>query len=160
MTTTCKKESMLSALMDDALGPIEKQALQDHVDQCPVCRRKMAGFSMVDQAVRQIPEIEPSAAFNRDFWEKIHAIDAQNERKWSWATWLGNRRSLVSGGLAVGIALGLYLGLSRPDPKIPDINPEVLFMAEHLEMLDDYELVSHLDLLEDWEAINTLEDRT
>jgi anti-sigma factor RsiW len=161
MKKNCIPEEDLSAYADHELSDRKSRVLEDHLDLCPACREKLAEFKQTDLLLKSFSDMEPSADFDREFWKKVHALEDPREKAgWFRLPWRLMPRPMLTAGLAAGCAallafsLVFYRQAARPGEK------EEIFMAEHLELLDEFELIRHLDLMEDWEAINEMKDHT
>ena len=49
----------LSALLDDALPPAEREAVERHIAECGRCRDERASLAAIRTAVRSLPMLEP-----------------------------------------------------------------------------------------------------
>ncbi len=156
MIDPCKDETFLTALMDDVLSDAEASAVHRHVAHCPQCRQKLAQLKEADAMLRGLPSMEASADFEPAFWRKVAAEQEKRERR-SWARYLlSGWRPVLTGGLAAGLVAGILL-LTHPGKSL---SPEELFIAEHVELLNDYDVINHLDLLEQWEVLQIMEDQS
>jgi putative zinc finger protein len=54
---------LFSALVDDALSPEERDALDEHLAVCPDCRRELEGFQRTVSLVRAAPPVRAPAGF-------------------------------------------------------------------------------------------------
>lgn len=157
MQQSCKYEKLLSSFVDNELNEKQEKELRLHLKNCSSCQRELEEIFQADTAVNNWPEIEPSDAFNRNFWKKIDALKEQKQSRRLWHTWFLNQR-LITAGLSACLVIGLLIGIHDKTGMDIDIQPDELFMVEDIDLLKEYELISNLDLLEDWDAINEMED--
>jgi hypothetical protein len=124
-----------------------------HLERCAACRRAVARFGQADQWLRDLPAVEPSAGFDAAFWRQVAALEetrGPSWRRWPWLRW----RPLLAAGLSAALLAGVWF-YGRPEPPW---TPEERFMAQNMELLNDYELIRDLELLEDWEAIQAMKE--
>jgi anti-sigma factor RsiW len=154
MVDSCSDESVLSAYLDNALGADEASWVAAHVQACPRCRRVLEGLRGADEAVRQLPAPEPSAEFERAFWNQVTTLE-QKRAGPSWLkAWLGAWRPLTAAATAMLLAAGAYMTLHH---RNQGRSAEEVFIAENAEFLNDYDLICHLELLEAWDELNNME---
>lgn len=157
MNKRCPKEQELSAYMDQALSHHGMARVRRHVENCAVCRDKVAALQQADEMIRLLPEFSPSAGFDTTFWSKVAWVDA-DRRKTFWPfSWMERFllgwRPVLAAGLTAGVVAGFFLCI-RPDPR-PSF--EEVFISDNLELFSEFELIEHLDLFENWKAIQSLE---
>ena len=157
MEESCKYEKLLSAFADKELDEKQEKEIRFHLENCSSCQRELEEIFQADSVVNNWPEIEPSNAFNRNFWNKIDALEQERQRKRPWRTWILNQR-FITAGLSGCLAMVLLIAIMNKKDTDMDIQPDDLFMTENIELLKEYELISNLELLEDWEAINEMKD--
>lgn len=135
------QEELLSALLDDALPPAEKEVVTRHLARCHQCRQALAGLQAVRDSLRDLPQ-EPVPAGWR---EGLLARMAQEEDPAPAAgagspaqgtPWWSSRPGLLAGAAVVLLVLvvggGLRLlapvgtGTPAPDEVAPLAQP---FMA-------------------------------
>jgi anti-sigma factor RsiW len=71
---TCEQISgELIAFLDGELGESERRQIATHVSTCLVCRRELDRLTTVQRWVADLPDIEPSAEFAEQFWDRMDA---------------------------------------------------------------------------------------
>jgi anti-sigma factor RsiW len=72
--STCEQISgELIAFLDEELGESERRQIATHVSTCLVCRRELDRLTAVQRWVADLPDIEPSAEFAEQFWDRMNA---------------------------------------------------------------------------------------
>jgi hypothetical protein len=152
MGNPCQDETLLSAYMDGELTKQQAHNVRQHLQGCESCRRRLAALKTTDTLIQGLAAIEPSVDFDRSFWRKVDDLEARRRNRW-WTRWMYPIwRPALATGLAAGLAMGIFI-LNRPDKGV-DI--EDRFIAENIELLDDYDLIQNLDILENWDAVEAM----
>ena len=143
--------------MDGELSGHEETMFAKHLKMCNICQKELEILRFSDNAILNIPEIEPSTGFDRAFWDKIDTIEAKKSR---WAIpfdiLFGKVRPQLLAACSVIVVAGAVFFMTRPyAPGEDDI-----LIAENLELLQDYEVIDNLDLLENWETIMNKKENT
>ncbi len=155
MIDPCKDQSLLSAMLDGELSQEETHAVERHLAQCAECRQRLAALEQTDELLRTVPALEPSAGFNRTFWQKVDQLEARSTRR-NWFRYLFTGwRPLLAGGLA-GLVAAVFIAYGPQKA----LTPEEMFIAENIEFLDEFEVIRHLDMLESWEVLEAMEEQT
>ena len=69
---------LLSQQLDEPLSPQEKQELEEHLAACPSCRKDKEELEQLDQALRNLGEIQAPA----DFTQRVMAqVQQQTQSK-------------------------------------------------------------------------------
>lgn len=68
---------LLSQQLDEPLSPQEKQELEEHLAACPSCRKDKEELEQLDQALRNLGEIQAPA----DFTQRVMAQVQQTQSK-------------------------------------------------------------------------------
>ena len=156
MSQLCRNEALLSAFLDGELDNAQMQQIRSHLDNCTLCRKKLATLVATDKMIQEAEGIEPTAAFDRNFWQTVSELE-QHPVPFAWKQWLQpGWRPAVAIGLAAGIAFGIMM-LTGPTQ---DVSPEEMFLADNIELLEDYDVISHLDILENWDALKAMKERS
>lgn len=154
MTSPCKKEVLLSAYLDGELPQPQSDAIAKHLESCPRCRQILASLKHTNDMVQGLATLEPSAQFDRTFWQKVDTLEKRRKR-YAWLRYLfSGWRPVLAGGLAGMVALVIYTSGSKA------LSPEEMFIAEHMELLENYDMIGNLEMLEHWESIEAMRDRT
>lgn len=71
---------LLSQQLDEPLSPQEKQELEEHLAACPSCRRDKEDLEQLDQALRNLGEIQAPAGFTQRVMAQVQQ-QAQSKPK-------------------------------------------------------------------------------
>jgi anti-sigma factor RsiW len=154
MGNPCQDESTLSAYMDGALSEHHAQSIRRHIADCERCRQRLADLKAADAMIQGLKVHEPSADFERTFWRKVEHLQMRDSDR-RWTRWLYPVwRPALATGLAVGLAMAVFIlnGLDN------GVDIEDRFIAEHIELLGDYDLLQNLEILENWDAIDAMKE--
>jgi anti-sigma factor RsiW len=147
MRNPCNQEPLLNAYLDGELTEAQAAELKRHLADCPGCRRALETLRHADALVRDLPPLAPSAAFDRTFWEKVDALETGSRyRIWAGQIFRGWRP--VWAAVLTGIAVAALIHFGRTDA----LTTEEVFIAQHIELLEDYDVISQLDMLEEFDA--------
>ena len=149
--------------MDHELSETGMNEIRSHLNECPDCRAHLTRFQKATDLLLDMPELAPSAEFDSRFQEKLAAasVTAVPGKVLSnptrlWAIW---RRRMVAmlfsawrpyliGAAAMGV-LALFIFKNSSG----SLTLEELLLAENLEILQEYEILSDLDLFEYWDVV-------
>jgi hypothetical protein len=143
--------------MDGELAGPVMDRMRIHLGKCPVCRSSLEKIESANALMLEIPGMEPSADFDLHFQEKLAALTAPDAPKpgifhslWTFlsTTW----RPYALGTAAAG-ALAFFILTGSNDSGLA---VEEIFLAENLEILQEYELVSNLEFFENLDLIETM----
>ncbi len=154
MNNPCNQSKLLSVYLDGELSQVQSEALKAHLDVCPTCRRTLATLRDNDALIRDLPALEPSTDFDRTFWKKIDALEDEIRRPWLQHLFRGWRP--VWAGAMAGLVVAVMIYFKSADP----MTPEEVFIAEHMEFLEEYDLIGQLEMLEHLEAIDAMKELT
>jgi anti-sigma factor RsiW len=128
--------SELTAYLDGALPAAERAEMESHLAACPACRAERDRLARAIAALSRLPAAPaPAAGFEQRFFARLAREKAgSRERRglfgraaWRWLV------PALAGGLAAA-AVVVYSGERRRERD--------LFLAEHLELFQSYELVA------------------
>lgn len=155
MTDPCKDETLLSAYLDGELPESRADEVRRHLASCSRCRKAFESLAQTDALVQKFDSIEPSTDFDRTFWQKVEAIEEQKEQRHWFRYLFRGWRPVLAGGLA-GLAVAVFIY----SVGTKALSPEEMFIAEHMELLNNYDLIGELEMLEHWEAIEAMEEQS
>ena len=157
-----KVKPLLPELLDGELAPAEAAQVQQHLDDCDDCARQRIELQRSLEAVDALSQLEPSEGFDAAFARKLQVArrsqraarpeqEARPPRSW-FQIW---RMPLLATAGACAALLAVFVLRDPPPPAARPV-PSVE-LAQNLNLLQDYDVVTNLDALEDFEVINELE---
>ena len=153
----------LEAFLSGKLAGEESRGVRRHLASCNSCAGSLSPLDRVEVLAAADPEIEPSADLAARFRTRLEAHRARSGRSvdvrslWSrLLEWTLPRQLAAAGALAGFLALGLYVGIHRPDQPAAGPAAGDISIAENLPLLRDLKVIENLDLLEDFDAIESL----
>ncbi len=155
MSNPCRYTEQLGAYLDGELSRARCDDLKAHLSGCPECRRMLETLRRNDDLIREMPALELSADFDRAFWRKVDALEKDGRRPSMIRNLFGGWRPVWIGAMA-GLAAAVVITLNSADP----LTPEEVFIAEHMELLDELDLIGQLEMLERLDAIDAKKAQT
>jgi anti-sigma factor RsiW len=124
-----RMEDRILPYVDDRLKEGERREMEAHLAACAVCRLRVNEFRAVTGLLDELPQIEPSAAFDM----RVHARVAAEPVKQSWWTWFtpSPRVAFAASLLLLGM---VWIGTSSNQPSIAQ---------EDLPVLENYDVLSN-----------------
>ncbi len=170
MKNSCVSSKQISAYLDGALPEKEAAAVKAHLQTCAPCRASTAAYENVNRLLLDMPEIEPSVDFDKNFRRKL---EAENARASRWRNLVnvfsplafGWRPAAAAMAAVLLIAGGLAVFRSMPpvgEPATSDLemagsmDAAAAAVAEDLDFYQDMDLISRLGLLEEWDALSRM----
>ncbi len=108
-------EEWLSAFLDGALEPAERQAVAAHLARCAPCRDELDGEALLRDSVRGLPVVEPPAGF----FEHVLAVGPAPRLREQRRTRAAAVNLVAIAALWLGV-LGVF-GISTGDAITPDL---------------------------------------
>ena len=135
---SCTVEDELTAYLDGELSTVEAARVRTHLASCAECRATETLLRRTVTELAALPAFEPSVGLRRRVLAEVEALP----RPWPerLRTWL-RPALLAPGGVAVATALvvavvaGRQVVVQRAEQRME------LAVAEHYELLSDYEVV-------------------
>ena len=156
MKQECKYKKLLSSFLDEELSHSEADKVRLHIKTCRDCRKEVESLRFTDGFITGLPETELAVGFDKSFWEKIAHIE-EKKRRWSLPDIFSFRWQHYFTGAIMAVLIAAFIFFNNRT-SVPGNEDEII--AEHLELLRDYELIDHLDLLENWDIIITLKEKS
>lgn len=143
-----RMEGKLLGYVDGRLKESERLEVEKHLAGCSACQLRVSEFRMVSGFLEELPEIQPSAAFD----VRVRARVAAEPKKQSWWAWftLSPRVAVAATALLAAI---IWIGAERPtvpaaqlfdNPKEADAE-----MLQDVQSLDDQDVISNFEPLKD-----------
>ena len=139
-----RMESRILAYVDGRLKASEQNEVEAHLAVCPACKLRVNEFRAVSSLLDELPQIEPSEAFDA----RVHALVAAEPAKKSWWSWYVPSPRVVFAASMLLFAT-VWLG-SRPD-HIGTVNTasEEQQIEKDLPVLENYDVLSNFEPLTD-----------
>ena len=147
-------DNLLSAFMDGELSATEEQSVRQHLAHCQTCQRQLEALAATDDMVRALDVLEPSEGFERTFWRRVADMETRQADRW----WMRLNRPVWRPALAMGLVAGLAVGIFVMRLPEKGVSLEDRFMAENVELLNEYDLIHNLEILENWEALEAMKE--
>ena len=117
-------EPLISVMLDDELTTLEQEQLQSHLDSCRSCRKKLAGFSRVNDAVSllsRVPEDQWKSVTPNGFENENFHIEKPVKKRMAFSVW---RLIPLAVAATVLVCLAITM-LPTPNPVTADqVTPE------------------------------------
>jgi len=156
LKTSCNDGSKIFAFTDGELPDSQMEEIRSHLEECEACRKQLAMLQQADRLIRNIPEIEASRNFEKNFWKKIAAIEEKKETRSIFSFFQFKYKSFALASLSAMIIAGFVLWSNAP--RSPELND--VMIAENLELLQNFQEIRHLELLENWENIMKSDEKS
>ncbi len=127
---SCKTiESKLALYMDNALTPVESQAVDAHLESCPVCNSLLVELRRDRASLQSLPTVLPPAGFRAELLRKAALIKPQRQ---SVVRYLVPRlSSLAAAIMVVLLASNLYVfpSLWPGQPVADETQPRIMLRS-------------------------------
>ena len=146
-----RMERRLLAYVDGRAGESERHVVEAHLEQCGACRARARGFQSVWGILDELPEHEPSFAFDLRLQARLAAEPART----SFWTWLvpAPRMALALTLLAI---CSVWLS-TRPVSTVNQPSTVVVANAEtDFGMIKDLPVLENYDVLSSFDALSQL----
>src|SRR5262249_34271742 len=111
-----RMETKILAYVDGRLKESERLDVEKHLATCAACKLRAAEFRAVHSLLDELPQIEPSEAFDL----RVHALIAAEPVKQSWWSWLSvSPRAAFAAAMLV--LATVWIGLRPGEPQHPAI---------------------------------------
>lgn len=151
----CEKMSnLMVSYLDGRANAEERSSVEVHLAACAACRERAEEFRRLWSAMSEVPEIEPSFAFDARLRQRIAA--QAHPSIWSWLV----PSPRLAGAVATLVALAIFVSV-RPNKPIvagnsPTNSEEQFRMIKNLGVLENYDVLSNFDALSDLPAAQPL----
>jgi anti-sigma factor RsiW len=152
----CHNEALLSAYLDGELPATTEADLRRHLSACSTCRQRLEELRQADTAVQGIAPIEPSEDFERTFWRRIDELEEKGGRSDRVFFRIFSRWPALAPGMTAVCLVFLLIFMGR----VGDLTPEEVFIAQNMELLQEYDMIEYLDILEQWDALESTKEST
>lgn len=142
-----RMESRIVPYVDGRLKENERLEMEKHLAACGACQLRVNQFRAVAGFLDELPEIEPSAAFDVRVRARV-AAEPVKQSWWAWFTPPPRVAFVASMLLLATVWIGYESNSQSPfvgqDPK--DVDAQ---MMQEIPMLEDQDVISNFDPLKD-----------
>jgi anti-sigma factor RsiW len=139
-----RNEGRILGFIDGRLKENEQREMEKHLAACPACTVRVNEFRAVGGLLEELPQIEPSAAFD----VRVRARIAAEPVKQSWWAWFGAApRVLVAASML--IIATVWVGdkpLDHNDVANSNSGDETQMMQD-LPVLENYDVLANFEPL-------------
>jgi anti-sigma factor RsiW len=129
-------EERILPYVDGRLKESERREMEAHLAACAACRLRVNEFRAVTGLLDELPQIEPSAAFDA----RVRARVAAEPVKQSWWAWLTPSPRVVFAASLLLFAT-VWIGTN---PNQPTIAQEDMPVLENYDVLSNFEPLTEL----------------
>lgn len=135
-----KMESRILGYVDGRLKEGERLEMEKHLSACAVCQVRVNEFRAVSGLLDEMPQIEPSAAFD----VRVRARVAAEPVKQSWWAWFAPSPRVAFAASMLLLAM-VWIG-SRPvaPPALAVNDPNDLTVLENYDVLSSFSPLTEL----------------
>jgi anti-sigma factor RsiW len=140
-----RMESRILGYVDGRLKESERLEMEKHLSTCGACQLRVNEFRAVTSLLDEVPQIEPSAAFD----VRVRARVAAEPVKQGWWAWF-TPSPRVAFAASLLLLATVWIGY-RSEPQSPFDNPKEADaqMMQEIQSLDDQDVISNFDPLKD-----------
>jgi anti-sigma factor RsiW len=110
-----RMEGRILEYLDGRLKEAERLDVEKHLASCGACKLRVEEFRVVGSLLDELPQIEPSDAFDL----RVRALVAAEPVKQSWWNWLNVSPRTVFAAVALVLAT-VWIGTRAPDRPVID----------------------------------------
>jgi anti-sigma factor RsiW len=154
---SCRRmENRILTYVDGRLKESERLEVEKHLSACGACRLRVNEFRTVTSLLEEVPQIEPSSAFDVRVRARV-AAEPVKQGWWAWFTPSPRVAFAASLLLLATVWMGYESKTQLPfeNPKEADAQ-----MMEEMQVLDDQDVISNFDPLKDLPQPVQPEDQT
>jgi anti-sigma factor RsiW len=151
-----RMENKIMAYVDGRLKESERLEMDKHLAACGTCRLRVNEFRAVTALLDEVPQIEPSAAFD----VRVRARVAAEPVKQGWLAWF-TPSPRVAFAASLLLLATVWIGYESKT-QLPFENPKEADaqMMQEMQVLDDQDVISNFDPLKDLPQPVQQEDQT
>jgi anti-sigma factor RsiW len=154
---SCRRmENRILTYVDGRLKESERLEVEKHLSACGACRLRVNEFRTVTSLLEEVPQIEPSSAFD----VRVRARVAAEPVKQGWWAWF-TPSPRVAFAASLLLLATVWMGYESKT-QLPFENPKEAdaLMMEEMQVLDDQDVISNFDPLKDLPQPVQPEDQT
>jgi len=131
-------EERILAYVDGRVKVSERREMEVHLAGCPACRLRVNEFRAVTGLLDELPQIEPSAAFDA----RVHARVAAEPTKQSWWAWF-TPSPRVAFAASLLLLATVWIGM-HSNSNQPAVTQEDIPVLENYDVLSNFEPLTEL----------------
>jgi anti-sigma factor RsiW len=136
---SCKRmEERILPYVDGRVKESERREMEAHLAECAACRLRVSEFRGVTGLLDELPQIEPSAAFDA----RVHARVAAEPAKQSWWAWFMPSPRVAFAASMLLVAT-LWIG-GHTNSNQPAIAQDDIPVLENYDVLSNFEPLTEL----------------
>lgn len=142
---SCERmEKRMLPYVDGRLKESDRAEVEKHLADCPGCRVRVNAFRAVGSLLDELPQIEPSGAFDA----RVHArVAAEPKKSRGWLAWLTpSPRVALAASLLVAAVIWVGVEHRGSNQVTP---PEEAQIEQNLPVLENYDVLSDFGALTD-----------
>jgi anti-sigma factor RsiW len=145
-TMSCNRiESRILPYVDGRLKVSEQREVEAHLAACAACRVRVNEFRAVTGLLDELPQIEPSGAFDA----RVRARVAAEPARRNWWAWLAPSPRVAFAASMLLLAT-IWIGSRPPVVTAPDA------VADERQVTSDLPVLENFDVLANFEPLNDL----
>src|SRR5713101_2783004 len=137
-----RMENRIVPYVDGRMKENERAQVEKHLAACPACRLRVNEFRAVTGLLEELPQIEPSAAFDARVRARVAAEPVKHSR-WAWLAVSPRAAFAASMLLIATVWIASHPGIvniaDNDDPQI----------QQDLPVLENYDVISSFEPLTD-----------
>ncbi len=140
-----RMENRILAYVDGRLKESERLEMEKHLAACATCQLRVNEFRAVASLLEEVPEIQPSPAFD----VRVRARVAAEPVKQGWWAWF-TPSPRVAFAASLLLLATVWIGYeSRPPMPFADQKEADQQMMQEIPTLDDQDVISNFEPLKD-----------
>ena len=141
---SCERiENRILPYVDGRLKVGEQREVEKHLAGCAACRVRVSEFRAVSGLLDELPQIEPSGAFDA----RVRARVAAEPVKQSWWAWLAPSPRVAFAASMLLLAT-IWIG-SRPDIAPTGVPVDEAQIVNDMPVLENFDVLSNFEPLTD-----------
>jgi anti-sigma factor RsiW len=151
-----RMENKILGYVDGRLKESDRLDMEKHLSACGTCQLRVNEFRAVTSLLDEVPQIEPSAAFD----VRVRARVAAEPVKQGWWAWFSPSPRVAFAASLLLLAT-VWVGYESKT-QLPFENPKEADaqMMQEMQVLDDQDVISNFDPLKDLPQPVQQEDQT
>src|SRR5580704_8457975 len=137
---SCRRmENRILAYVDERFKESERLEMEKHLSACGACQLRVNEFRAVTSLLDEVPQIEPSAAFD----VRVRSRVAAEPVKQSWWAWFApSPRVAFAASMLLLATVWIGARQGRPVAQSPAADEQI---ASDLPVLENYDVLSNFE---------------